>query len=244
MSSVARKERRAVCGTPSGTSDSAAVAAAKALNSDRVSLTHLGIYDYNRVGALVLFEPFIAAAMVAAAFSGLNPGTPLTNKSLRVAGMERKLRNPTDTDGLIIGGVLCIEDTATGYRVVKSISTWLNNSNYNRREVSVGVALDFTMRRVRDTLDELRGAKNNPVTLTLAIEKTDTVLRALAMAEPAGPAVLAGDAVNPPFRNIRASQVGDVLRVEFEASPVLPVNYIPIVCFAVPYTGSAVGSVV
>jgi hypothetical protein len=39
MSSVARKERRAVCGTPSGTSDSAAVAAAKALNSDRVSLS-------------------------------------------------------------------------------------------------------------------------------------------------------------------------------------------------------------
>lgn len=239
MSNVARMERRAICGTVSGTADSAAILAAKNINSDRTSLTHLGIYDYDANGKLVLFEPYIAAAMIGGAFAGLNPGTPLTNKSLKVRGLERKLRNPTDTDALISGGVLCIEDTKTGYKVVQSISTWLTNGNYNRREISVGVALDFVMRNVRNSVDELRGFKNNPIQLSMAVERTESVLRELARPEPSGPGVLAGDEANPPYRNISASAVGDQLQIEFQCSPVLPINYIPVTCFAVPWSGSA-----
>lgn len=83
----------------------------------------------------------------------------MTNKALKVRGLERKLRNPTDTDRLITGGVLCVEDVATGFKVVQSISTWLINDNYNRVEQSVGVALDFTARNVRNALDVLRGER-------------------------------------------------------------------------------------
>ncbi len=239
MSNIARNERRAICGTASGTTDVNAILAAKALNSDRTSLTHLGIWDYDAAGKLVMFEPWIAAAMIAGAFAGVNPGTPLTNKALKIRGVERKLRNPTDTDQLLLGGILCIEDTPNGYKVVQSITTWLVNQNYNRREVSVGVALDFVMRNVRNAVDDYRGAKNNPITLRLAVERTETVLRELARPEPGGPGVLAGDEENPPYRDITASAEGDVLRIEFQASPVLPVNYIPVVCYAVPYSGKA-----
>lgn len=239
MSNVARKERRAIVGTTAGTTDEQAIAAAKALNDDRMSVVHLGFYDFDDQGALVLFPPYVLAAQIAGAFAGSNPGTALTNKSLKIQGLERKLRNPTDTDQLILGGVLCVEDTARGYRVVKSISTWLNNENFNRVEVSVGVALDFVSRSVRETLDELRGAKGTPATLAQAVTRVDSVLRELARPEPMGPGVLAGDEVNPPFKNIRAALEGDILRVEFQCSPVIPVNYIPVVVHAVPYSGSA-----
>jgi len=239
MSNVSRMERRAICGTPSGTTDAAAILAAKNLNSDRTSLTHLGIYDFDANGKLVLFEPCIAAAMIAGAFAGLNPGTPLTNKSLKIRGLERKLRNPSDTDALIIGGVLCLEDTRTGYKVVQSISTWLTNTLYTKREVSVGVALDFVMRNVRNSLDELRGNKNNPITMSLAVERTESVLRELARPEPAGPGVLAGDEANPAYKNISASVVADQLQVEFSCSPVLPCNYIMVTAYASPYSGTA-----
>lgn len=239
MSNIARQERRAICGMASGSTDAQAITAAKAINSDRTSLTHLGIYDYDSAGALVLFEPYIAAAMIAGAFAGLNPGTALTNKILKIRGMERKLRNPTDTDALIAGGVLCIEDTPTGYKVVQSVTTWLTNSNYNRREISVGVALDFTMRNVRNAVDDLRGAKNNPITLSLAVERAESALRELARPEPSGPGVLAGDAASPAYKNITASADGDVLRIEFQASPCIPANYIPITCYAVPFSGKA-----
>ncbi len=239
MSNIARMERRGICGTALGTTDAAAIAAAKALNSDRTSLVHLGFYDYNEAGVLTLFEPYILAAQIAGAFAGSNPGTALTNKALKVRGLERKLRNPTDTDQLILGGVLAVEDTATGYKVVQSITTWLINDNYNRVEVSTGVALDFVARNVRNALDVLRGEKGTPIVLSRAVSITESTLRELARPEPQGPGVLAGDAENPPYKNITASLDGDVLRVEFQCSPVIPVNYIPVTIFAVPYSGTA-----
>lgn len=239
MSNVARMERRAIVGGGTGVTDDAAITAAKALNSDRTSFTHLGVYDYNFAGALTLYPAYMAAVLVAAGFSGSNPGTPMTNKPLKVRGVERNLRNPTDTDRLILGGVLCIENTNDGYKVVKSISTWLTNSNFNRVEQSTGAATDFVSRTVRAAVDALRGRKMTPQLLSEAISRTDTALRGLAQPEPIGPAVIAGDLRNPAYKNITATIDGDVLKVEFQASPVIPANYITIAIHAVPYSGSA-----
>ena len=75
--------------------------------------------------------------------------------------------------------------------------------------------------------------------LSRAISIAESTLRELARQEPQGPGVLAGDEANPPYRNIRATLEGDVVRIEFECSPVIPVNYILTTVFAVPYTGSA-----
>lgn len=239
MSNVGRMERRAIVGMASGSTDDAAIDAAKAINSDRTSLVHLGFYDYDATGRLVLMEPYILAALLAGAFSGVNPGTALTNKTVKVRGLERDLRNPTDTDQLINGGVLCVENTNSGFKVVKSISTWLVNDNYNRVEVSTGVATDFVARNVRQALDILRGERGNPITLSRAVSIADSALRELARPEPQGPGVIVGDKINPAYKNITASLEGDVLRVEFQCSPVIPVNYIPVTIFAVPYTGTA-----
>lgn len=237
MSNVARMERRAFVGTASGTTDAEAVTAAKALNSDRTALVHLGAYDYNAAGALTLMPPYIVAAMIGGAFSGVNPGTALTNKALKVRGLERKLRTPTDTDVLIDGGVLCMEDTKKGYKIVKSISTWLINDNYNRVEISTGAAVDFVSRNVREALADFIGQKGNPDTLVLAIERVKSTLKELARPEPMGPGVIVGDVVNPAYRNVTAEIDGDVMRVEFECSPVIPINYIPVVIHAVPWSG-------
>lgn len=239
MSNVARMERRAIVGTTSATADSDAIDAAKDLNSDRTSLVHLGYYDYDVNGVLKLYEPYILAALIAGAFSGVNPGTPLTNKALKLRGIERNLRNPTDTDALIEGGVLCVENTPTGYRVVKSISTWLTNDNFNRVEVSTGVALDYTARAARNAVADLKGAKGTPQTIGLAKAKIETVLRGLAVPDPSGPGVLAGDADNPAYKNITVRLTGDVLEIAFQCSPVIPVNYIPVTIYAVPFSGSA-----
>ena len=179
------------------------------------------------------------AALCSGALAGSNPGTALTNKTLKVRGLERKLRNPTDTDRLIPAGVFCVEDTPTGFKVVKSITTWLNDTNYNRVEISTGVALDFTSRNVRRAVDVVRGEKGNPITLSRAANLAESALRELSRPEPSGPGVLVGDEENPPYRNIRASLEGDVIRVDFECSPVIPVNYVPVTIYAVPYSGSA-----
>lgn len=239
MSNIGLKERRGICGAVTGMSDSDAKLAAKSLNSDRTSLTHLGIYDYSPAGKLTLYPAYVAAALMAGMFAGVNPGTALTNKSVKIRGIERKLRNPTDTDLLILGGILCIEDTPQGFKVVKSISTWLSSSNYNRVEQSVGVACDFVVRNVRDAVDGVRGKKGNPLTMAEALSRAKTRLEELSRPEPMGPGVLAGDAENPPFRKLSVSLEGDVLRLEYEISPVIPCNYILSVVHAVPYSGKA-----
>jgi len=242
MSDQGRKERRANCGTVIGTSDEDAASAAFNLNTDRTSLCHIGFYDYDENGALKLYPAYVTAAGISGMFAGVNPGTPLTNKTFKCRGLERELRNPTDTDVLIEAGVLCLESTDQGYKIVQSISTWLQNRNYNRREISCGAALDQVIRNVREALDQLRGEKGNPLVLSRAESIVDSTLRECARPEPQGPGLLAGDEENPPYRNIRVTLEGDVLRPQFECSPVIPVNYILTTVYAVPFSGTSVAA--
>lgn len=239
MSNQGQKERRAVCGTDLATSKDDAKAAAKTLNSDRTSLVFQGHYDYDASGKLVLYPAYMSAARIAGGFAGVSPGTPLTNKNFKCRGLEFNLRNPTDTDEMINAGVLCLEDTEEGYKIVRSISTWLINDNYNRVEQSTGVALDFTVRAVRQAQKVLVGTKGNPINLSRSVSIAESMLRELARAEPQGPGVLAGDAEHPAYRNITAVQEGDAIRLQFECSPVIPNNYILTTVYAVPYSGVA-----
>lgn len=238
-STVLRRERRSIAGTDLATTDEMATAAAKSINSKRTSLVHIGHYTYGLDGKLELRPAYMTAAMIMAAFAGVNPGTPLTNKSIKVQGLERDLLNPTQTDPLLLGGIMPVENTESGYKVTQSITTWLGDQKYNNREQSCGVALDFTVRNSREALDPLRGSKQTPLLLSRAVSITKTALTELAREEPAGPGVLAGDKDNPPFRNIQAAIAGDVLRVQYECSPVVPNNYILVTVFAKPYSGSA-----
>lgn len=239
MSTVGRKERRNLCGPVAGTSMATVMAMPIALDSDRSSICWPGYYDYNDAGVLTLFDPFYTAVLVAAGFAGSNPGVPMTNKSLRVRGLETKIRNPTDTDQLINAGVLCVEATSQGFKVVRSITTWLANDNFNRVEVSVGAATDFVVRNVREKVDPLRGSEAAPIAISRCNSQVESILRELARPQPEGLGVIVGDDANPAYRNIRTTLVGDVLSPFFECSPVIPINFIPVSVAIQPYSGSA-----
>ena len=121
---------------------------------------------------------------------------------------------------------------------VKSISTWLVNDNYNRVEISTGVALDYVARTVREALEVFVGRKASPITLYEAITTTDSVLRELSRPEPVGVGVIVGDEASPAYRNITAEIQGDILRVWFECSPVIPINFVLVGVYAKAYSGS------
>lgn len=235
-----RSERRAICGTALGTTDSEAIAAAFAINSDRTSLVTIGYYDFaaGGTGALTLYSPYLTAACIAGAFSGAGPGTPMTNKTLNVQGFERYLMDPLETDPLLNGGVMPVEQAESGFIVTQSISTWLQDQNFYRREVSTGVCGDYTSRSVRNALNSLRGNKNDPNLLTKIASLTVDTLTALAVPEPNGPGVLVGNAASPPFQNVVASIVNDAAYVTFQAALAIPNNYILITVAAVPFSGS------
>ncbi|WP_293372300.1 hypothetical protein [Nevskia sp.] len=241
MSSAGRKERRAIVGGEAGETMPTAISNAALLNSDRTSYCYPGYFDFDSAGQLQLYPGYMSAALVGGMAAGVAPGTPLTNKAISVRGLEVAVRNPTDTDALIDGGVLCLEDAGTSFRVVASVTTWTQSDNFNRVELSTGAATDFMVRAVRTGLDALRGQRGNPQTLARARQITDSVLRDLAVPEPNGPGVIVGDADNPAYRNIVVSLEGDRLSVTFEASPVIPVNYVTINIFATPYSATIAG---
>lgn len=238
MSDVARKERRAVCGGPSGSTIAAALAAAVLFNSDRVSFVGFGEYDYDLNGNLVLLPPYIVAAQIAGMFAGVTPGTALTNKSIKAKGLEVNLRNPTDTD-VLVAGVIAVENVKGVFKIVQSCTTWQSNENYNRVEASVGAAMDYVSGTVRNAVDALRGQNGSPTYLTQVVEAVDSALRILAKPAPTGLGILVGDTTNPAYKGITATVTGNVTSVEFQCSPGIPQNYITAVIHAVPYTGTA-----
>ena len=240
MSGPGKAERRAFVGGALGATQENATAAAALINSDRTSYVYPGYYDFDVDGELTLYPPYMLAALLGGAFSGLNPGKSMTNKSLRISGMETEIAAPTDTDALISSRVLAVRKASRGgFRVVKAISTWLNDSKFNRVEVSTGAATDFVLRSVRAALEDFVGEKASPETLFQARSRTETVLRQLSVPEPAGPGVLVGNTESPPYRNITAEIDQDVLRVEFECSPALPLNFVLITVHIRPFSSVA-----
>lgn len=238
MSDAGGKERRAVVGPDAGMSLASAKSAAAAINSDRTAFAWPGHIDFDLAGNKVVRAGYMTAVLVAAAFAGVNPGTPLTNKTLRVSGLEYEPKTPVDTDDLISSGVLCVERSERGFKVSRSVSTWLVNDNFNRVEMSCGAASDFVVRAVRDRLNVLLGQKATPRALDRAEAIADSALRALAVAEPAGPGIIVGDAKTPAFTAPRASLDGDVINVSFQCSPVVPLNFVQLGVRIVPYAGT------
>jgi len=240
MSTAGKQERRACVGPVSGTSLAAVQLLPAALDSDRTSMVWPGYYDYDVNGTLVLLAPFQTAVLVAAGMAGQAPGNAMTNKSVTARGIELSVRNPTDTDLLIQAGVCAIERLPNGtFRVVRSVSTWLDTDSFYRVEISCGAAADYVARSVRLALDPLRGGKAGPLLLSRAISITETTLRNLALPEPIGPAAIVGDKNSPAYQGITASIVGDVLNVSFQCSPVIPANFITVTLNLVPYSGTA-----
>lgn len=237
MSTAGQKERRAVVGAPKGTTIEGVKALARALGSDRVGFAWPAIYDFDAEGNPALLDGHMLAAQVAGMFAGVNPGTALTNKTVRVSGLEFEARVPADTNDLINSGVLVVAPSERGFRVVRSVSTWQANDKFNRVELSCGAAVDFTIRSVRDALQVIPGGKASPRTMGRAAAITRSVLADLSREEPVGPGILVGDAQNPPFKDISVFIEGDRLGVSFQCSPVIPVNFVTVSMTLVPYEG-------
>lgn len=238
MSDVGKSERRCFVGGGLGTTSDQACADALSINSPRTVYCFPEFTAYNTQGVLTTYAPYILTAYLAGAFAGVSPGGSMTNKVISVAGLGVPIKNPIDTDVLISSGVCTLHRNSGITRVTKAVTTWTGDTKYNKVEISTGVATDFTVKAVRNALTALIGQKANPILLSRAVSLVDTTLKALSIPEPQGLGLLAGDTAHPPYKSITASIIGDVLRVSFSCSPVIPVNYVLISVSINPYSGS------
>jgi hypothetical protein len=239
MSNAGAMERRCIVGGAIGETAAEVILRAYNLNHDRCYIVTPGYKDYNAEGVLTEYAPYMFAALLGGMITGSDPGTSLTNKTVSINGLIQKYRSPTDTDEFIKAGVMVAVESREGYKMVQSCSTWLANDNYNRVEMGTGFATDYVARNVRNALGCLIGQKATPIILGRAVSIVESTCKELARTAPLGPEVITGDEANPAYKNITATLEGDVLRVSFQCSPVVPVNYIPVGISIVPYSGSA-----
>jgi len=238
MSSIGNK-RRAVIGLDPSLTEDFVLSSAFDMDNGRVSMVHQGIYDKDLSGKNALFPSTVTAALIAGMMCGVPPATALTNKRIKATGMQSRLLIPDDTDIYLDGGVLvCARNIAGTIKVMQSITT-AQTDNYNEREMSVGVATDTVETAIRDVLDPLRGQKNTPYLLAEVLSRAESRLKQLAIPEPEGEGILVGDADNPPYIGLHATQEADSIRLEFQCSPVIPCNYIGVVIHTVPYSGAS-----
>lgn len=235
--SANKRERRAFVGAGTGVTAEQAARHTLGLNSDRVGYVWPGIYEYDAVTRELVLKPaYQAAVHLAASFASLNPGTTMSRKSISVAGAEVLLREPTDTDELIQAGVCALVQSEQGVIVSQAVTTWQQDERYNRREMSVGAAVDYVARTVRANLAPFLGDRASPDIIPRATNRLVSVLNDLSVSPPSGPGILVG---TPSYRNIQLSLDGDTLRAAFECSPVIPTNYVLVGIGVTPYRGAS-----
>lgn len=217
-----KRERFGVYGGPTGQSVSAVKNLAASFNDKRAVVVWPGIKDYDDNGDLVTFAPFYLAATVGGIL-GAQPDVaqPLTNKPIPVRGLE-KTAKPNELDDLVSNGVFALKlDSARGYVVTQSLTTWSGDTKFVRREISTMRAADQVLINVRDALSPLVGQ-----VLSGGLEsKIETITeKVLTAAEQSG--LIVANSANVAWKDVTVRTYGDAVLVDFSISPAYPANYI------------------
>jgi hypothetical protein len=194
---------------------------ATGINSPYMVLCAPRLKTFDIKGNLKFFNGSYTAAYIAGLIALFPVGEPITNKDITgVQALSTYFKNRQILQ-LIDNGVLVIERQGSALKVVQGVTTWVSNDNYNKKEISVRLATNYIAKNCRDNLKQFIGRKNSPQILSIIKGSLVQVLRELENNE-----IIVGTLAYPAYRNLTLTANGDTVRVTFECSPVLPINYI------------------
>ncbi len=172
-------------------------------------------------GNLKFFNGTYTAAFIAGLIASFPVGEPITNKDITgIQALSTYFKNRQILQ-LIDNGVLAIERVGSSLKVVQGVTSWISDDNFNKKEISVRLATNYIAKNCRDNLRQFIGRKNSLQMLQIIKGSLTQVLRELENNE-----IIVGTLTYPAYRNLTLTADGDVVRVSFECSPVLPINYI------------------
>ncbi len=205
-----------------------------AMNSDRISVVAQGMTTFDDFGNKQVLAPYYMTALAAALQSSYGPGEAITNKAVNVIGLEWEPTEAEKNMGIDFGLLLFGKDFSTsGFTCIRGVSSWRSNAKFNRVETSCGLAIDEMLNRVTDKLQTYRGQKASPITVRRMLEDVRAELVQLTAEE-----ILVGNEANPSFKSLTGKLQGDRVDISFAASPVIPINFIPVTVSAVPFSGT------
>lgn len=191
------------------------------LNSRHIRAVAQAIERFNTSGEREEFDPPYLAAVIAGMQAGSTVGTSLTYKYANVLSLRQAAGsgawNPTDDSEEMISAGLCFLEQVEGVgrRVVRNITTHLSSSNLAFTEASVNEATNFATKNLRTNLEVAVGKKGFAGTINATKGVAVNTL-----------GLLIDEQVLVAWRSLNIELVVDVLNVEVEIAPVIPINFV------------------
>jgi hypothetical protein len=218
-----RKERRLFVGHEAGETADQVLTRAANFASSRACLASPGIKRLKSDGTLASSPMYLAAA-AAGMWAGGDPKEPLTFKYIGALGIDKVYTDPDEIEKLVAGGVLVVEQTNSGYRIVQGVTTYTADQNILYRELSVSTLADLMAREMRDEMEgKVVGRARTSTDATSVYNRAISKLNQFVKR-----GWLIGDEIQgiAPYRNVSLYRVGLGWGVEYEGSPAEPNNFV------------------
>lgn len=176
-----------------------------------------GMYDG------VMYPSRLTCALWLGAAALVPPTKPLTNLALNLGQLEVEMDDGEVGEMLSHGFSVPMRNhgpTRQGYVISRQQTTWVKDDNLSRIEFSVGRGVDAIQRAVIEELWQFVGQEGVAAVPARAVFVTNKLLLRAAT----GLDVLRIVTFTP--RVTRGELIGTILRVYFEYTPILPVNYV------------------
>lgn len=182
-------------------------------------------------GEATFYPPYAVAAMAAGMQAGSPIGEPLTRKRPFLSDIRN---DPSwavedDVEEMIDAGLMVIEKVdGAGIRIVRSITTHLDDDNVVFTEMSANESANTAVFELRRALDQKVGQRGLGGTVAVLKGLVFDVLSRLVT-----------DQVIVAFRSVTVEQIGDTFPISVEIAPVLPINFIPVTVHLVAVRAAA-----
>lgn len=214
---LAGRERNAWVASAANESLSDLNARAKALNNRNIALVGQSLRLTSPTGEAVTRPPMWLALMLAGMQAGSPIATPLTRKAPNVLDVFGAWDANRDAAEAIRSGVSALSRGPLGWRVERSVTTWLRDDNPIYSEVSANESVNASVRDLRAGLDGFIGEPNRSLTANRIKSIVEARLNRQVL-----------DGVIKNFRNVVLEDLGDTLRVNYEVAAVEPLNFISV----------------
>lgn len=189
----------------------------KALNNRNVAIVGQSVKVTNPQGIIQTLEPKYLALICASMQAGTPVSTPLTRKRPDVVDVLGSWIANRDVTDAIKAGICALTSDNQGWRIERSVTTWIKDDNPIYSEVSANESINTSVRDLRNALDIYIGDRNLNVTSARILGIVSARLDQQVL-----------DGIIKAYKNIVLENIGDTLKVNYTVAAVEPLNFIAI----------------
>ena len=189
----------------------------KALNNRNVALVGQSVKVTNPQGIIQTLEPKYLALICASMQAGTPVSTPLTRKRPDVVDVLGSWIANRDVTDAIKAGICALTSDNQGWRIERSVTTWIKDDNPIYSEVSANESINTSVRDLRNALDIYIGDRNLNVTSARILGIVSARLDQQVL-----------NGIIKAYKNIVLENIGDTLKVNYTVAAVEPLNFIAI----------------